>query len=178
MSTVPTFRTWVVGELVTASYMNTNIRDAGNFLTAMPVFQGRQTVAQSLATNTGVAINLDTEDIDTDGGHSTVTNTSRYVGQTPGWYRLAGGGSCAANATGARLSWASKNGTVIPGSATAGIPNAGNAMELACKTLFVNLNGTTDYVEVDFFQSSGGALNTVVAGNEAQPLLNVQWVRV
>lgn len=178
MATVPSFRTWVVGELVTASFMNTNIRDAGNFLTAVPIFAGHATVAQSIPTNTGTSLLIDTEDTDPDSGHSTVTNTARYTAQTAGWWRFGGGGSLAANATGARLCWVDKNGAgQLNGSATSFAPTAANPPEMTVKTGFVNLL-VNDFVQIQLFQSSGGALLTVIAGVEAQPSFNMQWVRV
>jgi len=48
VAALPTFRTWVTGEIVTAAELNSNVRDAGTFLLSWPVFEGRQTVAQTL----------------------------------------------------------------------------------------------------------------------------------
>jgi len=177
MATVPSFRTWVVGELVTASFMNTNIRDAGNFFTADPCAEMRQAVAQSIPNSANTAILLDTEDLDSDNGHSTVTNTSRYTAQTAGWWRVMGGVSLTGNATGTRNLFIAKNSGAVAGTGTNnGVPGAASWAG-ATKSKLVSLI-VGDFVEVFFFQNSGGALNTLVSGVEIQAAMSVQWVRV
>lgn len=176
MATLPSFRTWVTGEIVTAAELNSNVRDAGNFFLSWPVFEGRQTVAQSLTNNTSTPITLDTEDIDTDNGHSTVTNTSRYVGATAGRFEVCGKVGFASNATGTRVAWLAKNGTAINGSGTQVSAAAGGAVTLLpTPRMTVTLNGTTDYVEVLGVQTSGGALNTDVTTLD-QSILSVRMV--
>jgi hypothetical protein len=86
VTTVPVEITWVTGQIVSAAQLNANLRDAINFLLAPPMAVLRQTVSQSLPTGVWTPVNLDSEDLDRDGGHSTVTNTSRYTSQTPSWY--------------------------------------------------------------------------------------------
>lgn len=177
MATLPSFRTWVAGEIVTAAFMNTNIRDAGNFFLSWPVFEGRQTVAQSFINNTPAGVLLDTEDIDTDGGHSTVTNTSRYSPQTAGRFQLAGGIGWAANATGVRNAEFWKNNALINGAATSLI-NAGAGSIVRCPTRVITAvaNGTTDYFELVAAQGSGGNLSTSVAFANDQATFSVRMV--
>lgn len=55
------------------------------------VAQLRRTTTQSFASGTPTPIGFDTEDYDVLGGHSTVTNPSRYTCQREGWYLLIGG---------------------------------------------------------------------------------------
>lgn len=176
MATVPTFRTWVVGELVTASFMNTNIRDAGNFLTAVPLYEGRQTVAQSIPNAANTPVNMDTEDIDTDGGHSTVTNTSRYTVQTAGWWRISGGVGMTANGTGARQTSILKNSGVNSGSAQWLAPGAVTFSGSARSKCISAIVG--DFFEIAMFQNSTVALNTVITSVDGQPNMSAQWVRV
>lgn len=159
MATIPSFRTWVTGEVVTAAFMNSNIRDAGNFFLSWPVFEGRQTVAQSLANGSGIAILFDTEDVDTDSGHSTVTNTSRYTPQTQGRFQHAGGVGYASSATGSRWAYWGINAVALNGSSQS-IP--GNVARLTAATMTSVFNGTTDYLELFGLQNTGGALNTDV----------------
>jgi hypothetical protein len=173
MATVPTYRTWVVGELVTASFMNTNIRDPGNFLISSPLFEGRQTVAQSIPTSANTAINLDTEDIDSDNGHSTVTNTSRYTLQTAGWWRISGGVGMTANATGARQMSILKNSGVNGGSAQWFAPGAVTFSAATRTKCIFGIVG--DFFEIAIFQNSGGALNTVITSADGQSNMSAQW---
>lgn len=175
MATIPVYRTWVAGEIVTAAFMNTNIRDSGNFLLSWPVFEGRQALAQAVANGASVPILLDTEDIDTDNGHSTVTNTSRYVAQTTGRYQLSGGVAFQFVAGGRRSCWWAVTGAVVNGSqATLPAPGASD-IEVAARTKTVFLTAPTDYVEIVAFQDSGVSANTYVTA-QGQPNMAVRMV--
>jgi hypothetical protein len=177
VATLPSFRTWTAGEVVTAAFFNSNVRDAGNFFLSWPVAELRQTVAQSLATGASTAVTMDTEDVDTDNGHSTVTNTSRYTGQTAGRFQCSGKVGFAANAAGVRVVWLSKSGTAINGSGVEEITNtvAAAVTLLPTATMTTFLNGSTDYLEVFALQTSGGALNTDVTTFD-QSILSVRMV--
>lgn len=176
MATLPVFRTWVAGEIVTAAFLNSNVRDAGNFFLSWPAFEGRQALAQSIASVTPTPILLDTEDVDTDSGHSTATNTSRYTPQTQGRYMISGGISWAANGTGIRNTELWKNGAAISGGGTTYLSaGSGLTSRYPSRTMTVSANGSTDYVELVGYQSSGVALSTAVAGIE-QPTLSVRMV--
>lgn len=173
MATVPVTRTWVAGEVVTAAHFNTNIRDVLQFLLAPPIFRGRQTSAQSIANITSVAITLDTEDFDTAGGHSTVSNTSRYTAVYPGYYQHSGGLSYSSDATGTRAAEWGKNGTLINGGSALLSAVNGNSTRLATRTDYTFLN-VGDYLELFAFQNRGSALNTAVT-NQEQSTMAVKW---
>lgn len=175
MATLPSFRTWVAGEIVTAAYFNTNVRDAGNFFLSWPVFEGRQTVAQALASGANTALLFDTEDIDTDNGHSTVTNTDRYTPQTAGRFQISGKVSFAANATSYRGAVILKNGAVINGADTIHPPISGVTHRQATPTLTQLANGTTDYFQIAGTHAIGAPLNTSIAAVE-QPTFSVRMV--
>lgn len=162
MATLPVFRTWVAGEIVTAAFMNTNIRDAGNFFLSWPVAELRQTVAQSIA-NLGATITFDVEDIDTDNGHSTVTNTSRYTPQTAGRFQFSGGSVWAANATGRKGNWWMRNAGLVNGSSAVVASTATLTLAVPARTMTMAANGSTDFMELFGYQESGGALNTAVS---------------
>jgi hypothetical protein len=159
-----------------ASATLNNHRDNLNYLLAPPHCELRQTVAQSITTGTWTDITFDTEDVDSDGGHSTVTNTARYMATTAGWYLVSGAIDWAANASvvrrGAR--WA-VNGTVINGSENVGPGSASQVCTAVARTIKVFLNGTTDYVTLQGFQDTGSSLNTAVAVGQ-QPTMSVLWV--
>lgn len=177
MGTVPSFRTWVAGEIVTAAEMNANIRDAGNFMIGQPFAYIWQSVAQSLANSTYAALTFDSTVVDSDGGHSNVTNNSRYTAKTPGWFQFTGGASFAVNATGSRGTQWSKTG-VLTGLGAQALSFSGTAAvttSVPAKMIFLPMNGTTDYVELLAFQSSGGALNTSVAAPDGGNML-VRWI--
>ena len=176
MATVPSFTTFVAGAILTAAQLNTNIRDAGNFWLARPLFIGRATSGQSLTNITWTDIDLGVEDIDRDGGHSTVTNTARYTSPTAGYLLLAGGVSFVVNATGMRGARWALNGTAINGAgAYIQAVAATDATVVAARTIFQLVNGTPDYVTLQGFQRSGGALSTSAVA-EAQSSMHVLWV--
>ncbi len=86
-------------------------------LTAPPAFWGYATSTQSIVNaNTMTALNLDTEVLDPDGGHSTVTNTSRYTATVPGTYLVFGSVGWSNNNNGDRRIQISLNGAGVIGS--------------------------------------------------------------
>jgi hypothetical protein len=173
---IPVMRTWVAGELVTAAYMNTNVRDAGNFLIATPTFQARQNLAQAIANLTNTQVLLDTEIVDSDSAHNLVTNTSRYIPQTPGYYQMGGGTGWVSNNTGFRAAFWAFNGAIVLGSGCQFNAATGVATAVPARTKIMGFNGTTDYAELFGAQSSGGSLNTSVGGTEASDFSG-HWLR-
>jgi len=124
-----------------------------------PAFRLKQTVVQSIPHNTNAFLLFNSEDLDTEDGHSTVTNTSRYTATVAGWYNVRGNYQSAHNITGNRLAFITKNGTITVAQTGRSASSTSNSMGLEVSGL-VYLNGTTDYIEVGCFQSSGAALNT------------------
>lgn len=174
MPTVPATRTFVAGEVVLASYFNTYINGPIGYLLAPPIFQGRQTSSQTLTTGTFTAVTFDAEDVDSAGGHSTSSNTSRYTAQYAGWYQGGGGCAFAANATGRRMSRFAVNGTTLNGS-MAGIPANAATIPYALRPTFIFLN-LSDYMEQSAFQDSGGNLGTFITNGEYQPTMNARFI--
>lgn len=174
MATVPSFRTWSSGETVTAAYLNANIRDAGNYwVTNRPRAKLRATAVQSIPDNAATPVNFDTEDMDNDSGHSTVTNTSRYTAQTQGWFMCSGSVAHGASTAGtSRSADIAVNGTVVVGATNSSGPRPGGtgAMTQASATVVTFLN-TGDYVELRALQNSGGALNTAVGS-----AVSIVWI--
>ena len=114
--------------------------------------------AQSINNNTATAITFDTENFDSDGYHSTVTDTSRITipSGKGGKYLFTFTISWASNATGARIIYAF-NGTndnelfsVEPVSAAFNTRHSGS---------YILDISAGSYLELRAYQSSGGALN-------------------
>ncbi|HEY6021598.1 MAG TPA: hypothetical protein VIY48_17545 [Candidatus Paceibacterota bacterium] len=162
MATVPAEITWVSGQVVTAAQLNTNLRDAVNFLINKPTCQVRQTVSQNLTTGSAAAIAFDTEDVDNDNMHSTTTNTTRLTAVTSGRYHV-GGGYCAASTTGRKEVWVRINGGDVNGTES-GVPG-GSAVATgpALRGVSIFLNAG-NYTELWVFQDSGGTIATSVSG--------------
>ena len=154
--------------------------DGLNFLIRPPIAKLRQSTAQAIPALTVTPIMFNLEDVDTDvdgiGGHSTVTNTSRYVARYPGWYWVGGAVSFANNSTGVRvISWA-VNGAMIGGSDVLMNAVSGNTSRLPARTTLVYL-AESDYLELRVYHTGGAAgtfLNTAVT-NDEQPTASISW---
>jgi hypothetical protein len=126
---------------------------------AAGVFDATATAVQSIANNAWTTVTFNSEQTDTLGGHDNATNPSRYTATVAGWYQLHATVSFAVNATGNRglkfltnatTSWGR---TLTPSVST-------NSPTVSSSTLvFLNIG---DYAEVQIFQTSGGALDTIL----------------
>jgi len=164
------------GSRLTATIYGSDVTDDVTFLTNPPVFVGTQTVAQSLANSTWTALTMDTEQIDSRSAHSTSSNTSRWTTPTgmTGWYTVGGIYAAAANVTGFRAVRIQVNGTAVRGTSIY-VPNNGSnetGVPTPVRDIFLNAG---DYVEVAGWQSSGGALNSYIAGGG--DMASGLWVR-
>jgi len=171
---VPVPRTFTVSEVETGAYLN-SLRDALNFLLNPPRARLTQsTTATSVTQNTFVSIGMDNTVIDTYGGHSNSTNNSRYTAQVAGRYRCVLVNAFAANTSGVRLLRGAVNGSGVPGSLVS--MNATSALSAAQASeapVFLNVG---DYVEVQGYQTTSGALSTSPGTSDTAPCLDVQWV--
>lgn len=167
---VPSYE--VPGSFITGALWNANSNGL-TFLLTRPAFFGYQSTVQSIASNASVAINLDTESIDSYGGHSTSSSNSRYVAQLPGWYWVQGTVNFNANTTAGRCAFIMKNGSTVPGAfgAAAGATPY-TAVSASC---FVYLNGLGDYVELWGYQNCGSALSTSSVNGQTSSL-SALWI--
>ena len=157
--------TLVAGSNITITDNSPGAGDIKIAATATATFSGVKatiSAAASINDSTWTSINWDTEEFDTDGYHSTVTNTNRLTIPTGlgGKFVLIIGGHYAGSATGARSLQVTKNTTTantnriqeayIPGSSA-----VGNAWQ---STGIVSL-ADADWINVNVWQNSGGPLN-------------------
>jgi hypothetical protein len=145
----------------------------GSGSNGVPRFRGYAATTQSVSDATWTALSIDTEIYDSDGGHSTSTNTTRYVVQVAGTYLITGTAAFAGNAVGNRAVRLAVNGTAIVGSfdktLAATATHSSSRLSVAQAVCAVG-----DYIEVYGYQNSGGALNTS-PGTDVAPSLSVQW---
>ncbi|MFK0182086.1 hypothetical protein ACIQVR_39750 [Streptomyces xanthochromogenes] len=173
--TVPVATTESPGLFVTSALWNAQVRDFNNFALGPPVFWGYQSSAQSIPNaNAMTALTMDTELLDPDGGHSTVTNTSRYTPTVAGLYFVAGNAGWVANTAGDRRIQVGLNGGAVIGSGASMDPTQA-VLHGIQTTSFVTCNGTTDYIEIMCAHSSTTALSTTVGGLFA-PSMRVFWI--
>ena len=145
------------------------------YLKNPPSFVSTQIVAQSIPTGAWTSVTLTatgSQAYDNYGGHSNSTNTSRYVAQVAGWYTVSGVVAFAANGTGERGARLAVNGSSVSGAAELIAALSTNATAIATPTRDIPL-AIGDFVEVQGWQTSGGALNTAVFSDLASAL----WVK-
>lgn len=177
--TVPASVSESPGNYLTGALWNAQVKATMDFLmgsgtNGVPRFKGYASTAQSLATGTtDIAITLDTEDYDSDNGHSTSTNTSRYTIQVAGTYLILGTLAFATNATGNRKVGINVNGANARGGTSQSPGFAGNSWCACVATEQVLAVG--DYVELAAWQTSGGNLSTGAATGFG-PVLMCQWI--
>jgi len=177
--TVPVSATESPGNYLTGALWTAQVKATMDYLmgsgtNGVPRFKGYASTGQSLTTGqTDVAITLDTEDYDSDNGHSTSTNTSRYTIQVAGTYLLLGTGAFTASATGNRKLGININGANARGGTFQGPGMATNSWSATVCVEQALIVG--DYVELAMWQTSGGNLSTS-ASTGFGPTLMCQWV--
>jgi hypothetical protein len=166
---VPTPITWSVGEVVTASQLNANVRDAVNFLLNPPLFSGYQASATSAFSSWQVPVKVDTVITDTYGGFN--SSYGGYVAQVAGYYDLSAA-FCSAITTSAYVGCAvAVNGSRVIGSVTVAAESSTNPA--------ISSNTITQYLNVgDYVQVAG--LNSVSAGSyvgysDSRTRLDARW---
>ena len=113
--------------------------------------------SQSISGSTLTTVTFDTESIDTDGYHSTSTNTGRITipAGKAGKYLITGMGAFTFNATGSRSIWIYLNGSAK--TSWQSMPTSAGGTGLIAS--FILDLAVGDYVELKVYQSSGGSLN-------------------
>lgn len=123
-------------------------------------------VGASVANAASTALTYSTETIDTDGYHSTSSNTSRLTIPQTGYYQVTAAAEFGANGTGIRQVAIVKNGTSTLGAGRQQAVTSGGLNTLVeCSRLLYLTAG--DYLEAHVYQDSGGSLN--VTTTEYQP---------
>ncbi|MCW2767782.1 MAG: hypothetical protein JWO11_3741 [Nocardioides sp.] len=178
MATVPSPRTWAVGELLTAAKLNTDLRDGLNFLLAPPFALLQKTGnLPSTTSGTWTIVPWDSEQSDVDGGHDNVTNNSRYTIKTAGWWQFYATVAFFSNTTGHRGIRFRKNGTgnPLPGEIVLDSTDStgqGTPVSLSVAQLAVN-----DYVEVEVLQDSATTLGVSPNIDNAPVFFSCLWIR-
>lgn len=169
MATLPAPHTWTAGDDATSAYLQT-LTDAINFLKDPPRCRAWQSVSQNCTTGTETAITFTSEDVDTDGIHSTTVNTSRFTCVTAGRYKFVGSVGIAGNANGTRTVRLKLNGATTK----VAVRQAGNATNTFLEVTEDILLVAGDYIELTMQQDSGSTLATSAATDVT--FLHAVWV--
>lgn len=173
---VPAPKTWTAGT-VSVGDLNTEIRDALNFLLAPPRCYAYKSADGSLANATWDAIQLGVEAYDSHAAHDNSTNNSRLTAPESGLYNVTAHLMFATNSSGVRGLDIRKNANAVQtgGTDLALVIIAGNGTTEARLIATVDVQLVQgDYCEVFGYQSSGGALNVI--GGQANTFLSFRFV--
>lgn len=132
------------------------------FLAGMPacsVFQASGS-PQSVNDNTATIVTAASEGYDTDGMHSTVSQTSRITVKTAGTFLLFASVNFAADADGYRDLSIFKNGSLFY--ELMRVPSAGASVATVLTGTMSTTAAVNDYFEVDVKHTAGAALNVVL----------------
>ncbi|MFI0894899.1 hypothetical protein [Streptomyces sp. NPDC020983] len=179
--TVPVLASEAPGNYLTGALWNANLKALGDFLMNPPRCNLYSSVQQSLAHNISATLTFDTEVEDTDGGHSTLTNTDRYTCQVPGVYLLTGQVNFAAlNTTGLRLAeWrvttAGGSASVPPGGESLLPPSASQTLTIVLPPTYIRL-AVGDYVQILALQTSGSPIAVGGGGGGTQTQMSCLWI--
>lgn len=178
MATIPGTTTATVGQVLTASFWNTEVRDMADFLLNRPMGAVNRSSNQSISDATDTAVQWNAEDFDlpsAEAAHDNSSNPSRYTVKTAGKFFVAASVQFAANATGGRDLWFSVNGANAYYKARLHTASASaNSFVLASGLLPVSLV-VNDYIEVFVRQSSGGALNVSSGSYFSAIWMGIRW---
>lgn len=154
-----TDRTWVTGEVVTAAYFNTYLRDNVKWLSTDKGFAwAYHNTTQSIANASFQSVVFNTNLYDNASIHSTSVNTERFTipAAMGGKWLFGSSVSFAPNATGMRQLglW---TGYVTQGREATTIPTAGENAQLTTCSIQVEAAGNT--MQSVVYQNSTAALN-------------------
>lgn len=180
MATIPTYVTFTAGAILTAGQLNAQLVNAGNFYLSRPYCNAYNLATFSPASGTATLAPLDTEIEDNDNMHSTVSNTSRMICQTPGLFAIRAATEWASNATGERRATLRLNSAGSPSGGTfilsrdgAAVATIGGAMVFPEINITYRMVNIGDYLELFVQQNSGGAL--VCGGVQYGTYLSMLW---
>lgn len=176
--TVPVSVVESPGNYLTGALWTAQVKAAMDFLmgsgsNGVPRFRGYQVTAQTCTTNVWTSLNIDTEAYDSDNGHSTSTNTSRYTVQVAGTYLVTASVGWTSATGGNRAVRIAVNGSAIPGSFVKTVPAVSGSTGLVTVAQVACVVG--DYIEAQGNQNSGADLTTSNATDVACSLAT-QWI--
>lgn len=164
--------TFVAGDVLTAAQMNTQVRDNVSFLANPPACRVFHSVAQATTSGSAAVCAFDSERLDTDNMHSTSVNNGRITFNTAGLYYVQALIRWQQNGTGYRDIGIWKLGTTAIAYDIIQ-PLSVNVTIHQVSTIYKFIVG--DWVQLNVFQNSGGALN-IDSTAESSPEFSAVWV--
>lgn len=184
MATVPSQQTYAAGDTLLAADLNSDVRDAVNFLINVPQVKVYNSAnwTSFTASGTFALVTWDTEAIDTDTMHSTVSNTGRITFTTAGVYAiqlnprwLAPGTAWNANAR-LQCELRKNAGATVVYEGNYGPPTVNNAATASWSTRLLMAAG--DYIEAWVAITDTSQTYTIsngLAGTEKDSFMTAMW---
>lgn len=168
-------------DALSSTNLHAYLRDPIKFVMSKPMARLLHTVSQTALNGIWTSVLFAVESVDTDpdgiGGHSTVTNTTRYTARYPGWYLVNGVAAFNTSAaTGMRCARWAVNGSAVAQSETLVPAGAGLPTAVPARSMYIPL-GAGDYVELQVMQSLGSSLATSAGGGSGISL-DIAWERL
>ena len=170
---IPTMETFAAGQRWRADDVNSQVRDAVTFAFTAKSCRATSAAATSISDSTWTSLTFNNESFDTDGWHSTSTNTDRITPNLPGIYRVEVNAGFAANPTGMRGLRILKNGSTDISDVQRSASPAGTASLMYVATT-INMNGSTDYLTAQVWQSSTAPLALTTSASSTTFI--VTWI--
>lgn len=161
--------TFQAGQRLTAAQLNLK--------PALHVYQ-LSGATQNIANNTPIAITFTGELLDTIGGHSTVTNTSRYTPNVAGHYRFIGMVAMIGGVAGPFLANFWKNGAAQVESKynTEHAVNQASLANTCMAQAVLFCNGSTDFVELIVQHFFGATTATLANTANGGSYMTAEWL--
>lgn len=166
-------RTWVTGELVTAAYLNSNIRDNITLLANPPSCKVYTSAGPTINNNSLTTVTFNNQYWNTDTNWSSGTNPSRLTVTTAGkylcWFDIELAMTIAAGQFQAGLF---KNG----GSSGAQVYQSAPVLNgtIRCAGAGIVALVAADYLELKVYQNTGAG--ATLTYNDPLPLAGIQWM--
>lgn len=170
--TVGTYRDLILRNETATSIIASSTITGSNIKATAIGARAYNSAAISVANATLITLTLNSERWDSDTIHSTSTNTSRLTCNTAGKYLITANVAYDINATGYRVTRILLNG-VTEIARDMRMPVTASDYTACIVTTIQDLT-VTDYIEVQAYQTSGGALNVQSVGNYS-PELSMVW---
>lgn len=140
-----------------------DITDLEDLTIRKPMVRLTQAAVSSVPNNSGTALSFTTEEFDQYGFHDAVTNNTRITPTIAGWYRFHGTYfSSTFGGAGLMACYMRKNGSTIPPGNRMQVGTSPVSPSVNCSAL-IEMNGSSDYVELVALQASGASLNTAIS---------------
>src|SRR5688572_18625435 len=154
-------------------------QNGGNFVVGTQtvenaLFRALRNTTQSIPSGALTAIQWLDVHVDTHTGFNS-TNNTRYTARIPGWYQFSGAiGFAGGSSTTRRGAFWAVNGITVDGGGIIHGIGVTSGISIVARTIAYPLD-INDYVELQAFQETGGALNT--GTGTSCPSIEVRYVR-